>query len=400
MDELGVNYFVHNFVVGSQHSPRGFFNYVPPVYLTDGEHRTLEASMTAVGLMALANSSRQPELIGHARSKYSQAINNVNCALASPTESLKDSTLMSVISLGVFEHYSEHKSWVRHVEGAAALVIARGKDQFASRNSMRMFNQVRADLVVSCLHGTKAIPKEMLELQIEASKYMDTSGAFWQLGIVSTELTNYLYTIRTNKGNISWTELLDKADELELQFKQVVESLTVEEPYTTTRLSDWDPDVIYNGRLDLYQDFWAIRVWNNARCLQMILYEIRCFLLNSVLARDIPPSLQDILKPKLHGTVQQLAALGEDMLASVPQALKCVSTTSGPRSRAALSFHGNVSGGYMLSWSLYMVGKCVVTKKEARKWTIRALQDLGWNIGIPVALELLEDILKIDQWAS
>jgi hypothetical protein len=69
--------------------------------------------MAAVGLVALA--TRQPELVHHAYAKYSEAIRHVNNAIASPTESVKDSTLMSVILLGVFEHVSNFESWVRHV---------------------------------------------------------------------------------------------------------------------------------------------------------------------------------------------------------------------------------------------------------------------------------------------
>ncbi|KAJ5997785.1 hypothetical protein N7522_009445 [Penicillium canescens] len=61
-----------------------------------------------------------------------------NIALVSPVEAVKDSTLMSVISLGVFEHVSNFESWVRHVKGAAALVIARGKSQFSSPTAILM----------------------------------------------------------------------------------------------------------------------------------------------------------------------------------------------------------------------------------------------------------------------
>lgn len=107
---MGVNYFLLDFVSGGRSPSRGYLlNYIPTAsYSADLEHPTLVTSMAAVGLVALA--TQQPELVSHARNKYSEAIRHLNFALASPVEAVKDSTLMSVISLGVFEHISNSES--------------------------------------------------------------------------------------------------------------------------------------------------------------------------------------------------------------------------------------------------------------------------------------------------
>lgn len=399
-DEIGVNFFLRNFVMDGQSPSRGYLDYLPSVYRADGEHPTLVASMAAVGLMALANSTQQSELASRARAKYSEAIRNVSTALASPVESVKDCTLMSVILLGVFEHVSEHESWVRHVQGAAALVVARGRSQFSSPVTIRLFNQVRADLVVVCLHGTKPFPEDMFELQEEAAKHTDTSSPFWLLGVLATRCTNLLMSIRKNTGEVPLSELLEEATVIGRDFQYALRILAIQEPYTTTRESGGDPNIIYNGRLDLYKGSWAIRVWNNSRSLQIILCEILCYLLNKVLATDLAPIIREHRKLKLQETLQTLSKLGDDILATVPQALGFVSSASGPRPSIDLSFHGSVSGAYILTWCLYMVGKCMVTKSETRKWVIRRLQDIGRNTGISIALQLVENIVKLDQWAG
>lgn len=399
-DEIGVNYFLRNFVSG-QSSSRGCLNYIPSVYREDGEHPTLVASMAAVGLVALANSTQQPDLANLARAKYTEAIRNVNAALTSPVESIKDSTLMSVISLGVFEHVSEHKSWVRHVQGAAALVVARGKGQFTSTATILMFNQVRADLVLACVHNEKPFPKDMVELQEEAAKHIDASGAFWLLGTLGTRCADLLMGVRVNTGQIPWPEYLEEATMMEREFQHTAMLLATQEPYTITQNACGAPKLIYNGRVDLYKDAWAIRVWNNLRNLQMIVYEIMLYLLKKILVTDLTltSAARQSLKLKLQMTMQSLSMLGDDILATIPQALEFLSSASNTPS-VDLSFHGSVSGGYILTWCLYMVGKCPATKAETRKWVIQRLQDFGRNMGISVALRLVDDIVKIAQFAD
>ena len=399
-NEIGVNYFLRHFVSGES-SSRGCLNYIPSVYREDGEYLTLVASMAAVGLVALANSTRQPDLANLARAKYTEAIRNVNVALTSPVESIKDSTLMSVISLGVFEHVSEHKSWVRHVQGAAALVVARGKGQFTSTATILMFNQVRADLVLACVHYEKPFPEDMIELQEEAAKHIDASGAFWLLGTLGTRCANLLMGVRANTGQIHWPEYLEEATMMERELQQTVMLLATQEPYTITQNACGTPKLIYNGRVDLYKDTWAIRVWNNLRNLQIIVYEIMLYLLNNILVTDLTltSAVRQSLKLKLRKAMQTLSMLGDDILATIPQALEFLSSASNAPS-VDLSFHGSVSGGYILTWCLYMVGKCPATKAETRKCIIERLQDFGRNMGISIALRLVDDIVKIDQFAD
>ncbi|RLL93201.1 hypothetical protein CFD26_100363 [Aspergillus turcosus] len=399
-DEIGVNFFLRNFVSG-QASSRGCLNYIPSVYRDDGGHPALVASMAAVGLVALANSTRQPELANLARAKYTEAIRNVNTALASPAELVKDSTLMSVISLGVFEHVSEHKSWARHVEGAAALVVARGKGQFTSTATILMFNQVRADLVLACVHGEKPFPKDMIELQEEAAKHTDASGAFWLLGVLGTRCASLLMGVRENTGGIPWSQYLEEATLIEREFQRTLRLLAIQEPYKTTRDYGGAQNLIYSGRVDLYKDTWAIRVWNNLRNLQMIVCEILLYLLERILITDftLTPAAREYLKTKLQMTMHTLSNLSDDILATIPQALEFLSSASDTPS-VDLSFQGSVSGGYILTWCLYMVGKCPATKGETRKWVIQRLQDFGRNMGISVALQLVEHIVKIDHLAD
>ncbi|KAL3459703.1 hypothetical protein BJX64DRAFT_200202 [Aspergillus heterothallicus] len=396
LDDVGVSYFLHNFIRGGHSAAHGYLNYIPIVYSGDGEHPTLVASMAAVGLVALANATRQPELVRHARTRYSEAIQRVNTALSSPVESLKDSILMSIISLGVFEHVSNMQSWARHVQGAAALLVARGKSQFSSTAAILMFSQIRTDLVFVCVHSHQPYPENMLALQEEAMKHVDCSRAIWQLGVLATRHVNLLYGVRKNEGEIPWTYYLEEANTLRRDFQDMLALLAVQEPYTTTRGTDGDPEIFYNGRFDLYESTWAIRVWNNARMLEMVFCNIMYYLLNKVLATDLAPQMRAHVQLELGQTFQVQAKLMDDMLATVPQGLGLISPSVDHCLTADRS-STNVPGGFLLTWCLYTVGQSMVATSTMRQWVARRLRDIGQYAGNAVALQLLDVIVQIDK---
>jgi hypothetical protein len=132
----------------------------------------------------------------------------------------------------------------------------------------------------------------------------------------------------------------------------------------------------------------------------MITCEIQRVLLNNALATDLTPATRECVKLKLKKTMQTLSNLGDDILATVPQSLKCLSSASEPASPVNPSVDGNVSGGYMLTWSLYMVGKSPAAISDARRWIIRLLQDVFMNAGLSIAQEIAEHIKQIDQAAK
>ncbi|CAG8928594.1 unnamed protein product [Penicillium salamii] len=397
LDDIGITFFVNNFVAGGHSSSRGHLNYISNLYGSDGQHPTLVASMAAVGLVALANTARQPGMVSHARAKYSEAIQLVNTALASPVESLHDDILMSIISLGVFENTSNYASWSQHVQGAAALVVTRGKRQFTNPAAILMFNQVRADIVVACVHSNLPFPEDMRELQKEAIKYETASGAFWLLGVLASRHVDLLYKVRQPTAEFHWPELLQEATILQRDFETLFASLAIQEPYTTNFHPGGDPEVVYHGRYDIYHSSWAIRVWNNARMLQMITCNIIYFILTKTLTTSTDPVLRAHAKTGLQGTLQIQSKLENDMLATVPQALGYISSTSQPNSTVDFSSPASVSGSYLLTWVLYTVGQSTVVKSETRRWVIRRLQEIGRNAGLAVALQHHEDIVKLDQ---
>ncbi|VUC23599.1 unnamed protein product [Clonostachys rosea] len=397
LDEIGVNYFLQDFITGGNSPARGYLNYIPAGYSADAEHPTVVASMAAVGLVALA--SRHPELAVHARIKYSEAIRHVNDALASPVESIKDSTLMSVISLGVFEHVSNFESWVRHVKGAAALVVARGKSQFATWPGILMFNQVRADLSTVCIQSVEPFPDDMKQLQAEATKCVDYADAFWSLGVLATRCADLFAGVAAKHKGLSltmpmaWSDYLEESIVLQEDFQSALDVLAIQEPYMAMSKLDRSRDeVSYNGRADVYTTSWSIRLWNNSRMVEIIVCEIICWLIRRILTEDptYPTHDHQRLESKLRYEMQVMSSRVEGIVASVPQGLGLLSMPDADKLQRA-----NVSGGYMLIWNLYAAGKCPVVKHQDRQWIIKQLERISESLGIAMASQLAEDLHNI-----
>lgn len=77
-----------------------------------------------------------------ARKSYGHALRLTNTALRNPDEAPKDTTMLSVLVLGLFEASMDHsprglRAWQQHINGAAELARMRGSAQFKTRPGIK-----------------------------------------------------------------------------------------------------------------------------------------------------------------------------------------------------------------------------------------------------------------------
>jgi Fungal specific transcription factor domain len=145
-------YFFSNFVLDESGVSRGHMAYLPRIYQQDSLNGALSAVISSVGLAALSNVSNDPTLMGKARQKHVSALSLTNAALRDPAIAKEDGTLAAVTLLGMFENityrdFGNMKSWSNHVNGAAALVQLRGRQQLNTGVGRALFLQTRHSLV-------------------------------------------------------------------------------------------------------------------------------------------------------------------------------------------------------------------------------------------------------------
>lgn len=151
-----VHFFLSNWVLlPKQGTNRGYFDFLLPLLRTSPPDSHMSLTFAATALAALANRSspgvNSKGLLPYAAQKYEKALKRTNEALRDPVLAKQDSTLASVLLLGLFEQITSCRSnlmgWGSHVDGAVALIRMRGKKQLRTAVGKGLFITVRTQMV-------------------------------------------------------------------------------------------------------------------------------------------------------------------------------------------------------------------------------------------------------------
>ncbi|MCJ1390213.1 hypothetical protein MMC18_003071 [Xylographa bjoerkii] len=263
--ERATGYFYANYVVGAD----GPWDDI----LDDN----MAASVKALGLAGFSNAAHAPDIMIEAREQYLRAIRLTNAALRSPVDVKKDSTLLAILILGMFETVTGRnqrsiKAWASHVNGAAALLKVRGPQQMTTPGGRRMFAQVTSSLVTTCIQYRLKLPDHILELKNEATKYQEPDDPIWLF-------IDFMITFTNFKASVQHKEITDpsvihaRALELDRLFLSICSNVPPGWEYKII-YTDADPDVIYAGYYHVYHDFLIAQIWNGMRTFRIMLHEI------------------------------------------------------------------------------------------------------------------------------
>ncbi|KAF1994896.1 hypothetical protein P154DRAFT_624337 [Amniculicola lignicola CBS 123094] len=102
IDDLGINFFMKNYV-GAQ-AILSQFDFLPSFYVRDGRSCPyFKDSIKAVGLAGYAKATRRVDLLRTTTKTYISAIREVNKALSDPNSAGRDTTLIAVLLLAMYE---------------------------------------------------------------------------------------------------------------------------------------------------------------------------------------------------------------------------------------------------------------------------------------------------------
>ena len=432
IEERATGFFFSNFVIGVHGPTRGHLDHLENVYNTDDMDDNLLASMKAVGLAGYSHVAHAPQLIKDARQEYMKALRLTNLALRSPKDVKKDSTLLAIMILGIFETVTgcdqrSLNAWAEHINGAAALVKLRGLEQLRTPAGRRMFVQVTSGLLISCIQRRLPLPAHIIELRAEAAKYINTDETAWH--VLDSMIAFADFRSKTRTGEINDPQvILSKALEIDGTLLELFSDVPLGWEYETV-YTDADPDVVFNKSYHVYYDYWIAQLWNAMRTIRILLNEqIREILLRGFSSKP-PLFLGPEYTAQLQISTDVLYELAADILASVPQHLGYVSKrtpqTSTSNSATPASSHQTnlrflwsafaefepalpefshplpwhrhdgtakpmirASGGYFLLWPLFLVGCMDITTDPIRRWVIKNLECVGRSMGIRQALVL------------
>ena len=265
LGERATGYFFSNYVVGAD----GPWDHI----LDDN----MTTSIKALGLAGFSHAAHAPKIMVEAREQYLRAIRLTNAALRSPRDVKKDSTLLSIMILGMFETVTGRnqrsiEAWANHVNGAAALLKVRGPEQMTTPGGRRLFAQVTSSLVTTCLQHQLEVPDHILELRNEGVKFQSTNDPIWRFFEIMILFTNFKAYV--DHGEIQDPSVvLSRALELDGMFLSLSTDIPPGWEYQTIYTMA-NPDVIYAGYYHLYHDFMIAQIWNGIRTFRIMLQEI------------------------------------------------------------------------------------------------------------------------------
>jgi hypothetical protein len=374
------------------------YDLVDDLCRSGDEDEALLASISAVGLASYANSVRGPELLNRARVDYVKALQLTNAALRSPTDVRKDSTLLSVIILSIFEMVAgsnEHslEAWTKHINGASSLIKLRGPNQFQTKAGQRLFMQVTSNLMISCVQRTLPIPEHIIELRRVAERVMITSvWPAWEVSGVIFEFTNFRAAVRDCEI-VGPKAIIECALEIDGKFLAAFADVPSAWRYRTL-YSDHDDELIWNRRYDVYDTHWTAQIWNGMRSCRILLHEIIRDQLLVASTAMMPIFTEEESKERNQQSVLIMLTMQADILASIPSHMP-----SNLHDRPTSLMES--SRGYFVLWPLYMAGVMDLTTQPIKTWVVERLRAIAKQIGIQqanVLAAIIEEHKYVAAW--
>jgi len=145
------------------------------MYRQDAINDTLTACLIATGLANYAIRTKSSQMMGLARKKHAAALHKLNTALKHPTVALKDTILVSIMVLGVFEALAglgqlSLKGWIEHINGCMAMLKLRGRAQLSNPVSIEIFIHVSGHLQLSCMQREVPMDPKLVSMAQRTSR--------------------------------------------------------------------------------------------------------------------------------------------------------------------------------------------------------------------------------------
>lgn len=147
-------HFLSNYVlIPRQGNGRGFLEYLIPLLRAEEVAPQFKAAFDACAMASFANTRGDKLLVERALRIHSKALGAINVALNNPDTIKQDSTLASILLLGLFENITTRSlgmlAWGPHIRAAIQLVRKRGRKQLRTKIGVALFIAVRTQMVGS-----------------------------------------------------------------------------------------------------------------------------------------------------------------------------------------------------------------------------------------------------------
>ncbi|KAI9373098.1 hypothetical protein BJX61DRAFT_403394 [Aspergillus egyptiacus] len=358
------------------------------------------AALVSVGTAMLSRVRRSEELKIAAAQEYGHALKLLVRAVCNEKESRANQTLSAVLLLAIFEVITSRsiksiEKWTNHIYGAATLLELRGPEQLQSEDGLKLFVQLRFQIIISCLQRGMRVPQSLLECTKIAMYLRPQIDAYCdRLICIAGRLSNLRADINTRVLTDA-NEILSRAYAIEAELLAWVAAGPPDFLYTTYECSSVEQWVRifgnkpfpYNKQYHVYTDLWICHTWNQYRCSRIVVCEIILSCLRRLSAASPTMAMSKELQnhcARIRNVTRELAG---DICASAAFHL---GVEGSPAAEFAVPTNYCYVGGMLLLWPLTLAGGTEPKDHPLREWTRHCLRLIGHNIGIDQALALIE----------
>ncbi|TGO49997.1 hypothetical protein BCON_0194g00070 [Botryotinia convoluta] len=408
IDQQATCFFLSNFVLLPRgHTAKGNLDFLIPLVYASSRETSLVLALNAVALVAFANQPNARKLLPLADRQYVTALNQINNDLQDVQKAKEDATLAAVFLLSFYELMSSHpmslSGWESHINGAVALVKARGKSQLDTKIGRSLFDAVRTHMTVECISRSKDV-KEGIDWWTSFASEDKVQHDVSVLNLKVADLRAETHRICTLEGHT--TENIEKilnhmkkAERIEKEYVDWYSNLPEE---WTPKVAAWVDDTVekdlestacYPGRVDVYGELWMATTHNIVRAS-------RLFILTTILRCTawITADLDYKLTPEYVKVSRQASVLIEDIVSSIPFFFGWKAPdTEFPITENSYFPCGNdskVSGkGVMGVWAIWPVFAAAASDfatSSQRLWLRGLLKYIAEHLGIRQAEMLLQ----------
>lgn len=362
----------------------------------------LRSVVMALGLISAPSIRRDRSIQQLALQKHWHALTLTNKALSDPLTAVRDSTLMTVILLQLYEALtwsdaSSLKNWTAHVDGAATLLKLRGAEQFKSPIGLAMFTYIKQRTISGCLRQSKAVPVHLIRLGRISRRYQTADELqATNLTEIVTEYCHFRHELR-QKQLVEPDAIVKRLIQLDCKLLNWERNLP--NSYRWQRVHVPNTTVILEGKFDVYTRRWAAAVWNKYRDLRIFINQK----LRSYLALASSAGTRDTAD-RVSALQRTIRTLSSDLCASVPFIMMPQSSWSDPcdtESNNSPSLHTKKPGEMdsdrptpveqvdvnAIAWVLYPIAEDRYNPPEMRQWVLDVLRRLAADGGSSLSRE-------------
>ena len=334
LEERATCHFVSQYFVGIQAPSRDILDNLSLLYKSNAVDENLFTAIRAVSFASYGHLTHSSELADASRYQYTKAISFTNAALRSDVHATKDSTLMSIMILGMYEiltgcNQRSLEAWIEHIRGSSALLKLRGHDQLKTPAGRRLFTQATTGILTGCVQLNVPVPKHIMEMVKKMPELMDIKDDFVDIAfaIHLAMLDVNQFRAAVEKGTISDPHtILGKALVLDQRLSSVYENTPLEFQFHVLRAAPAS-DVAFQGYYHVYFDLLTANLWNALRVFRTLLHQkIRETLLQGFSSRP-PVFTMPEHTAQFQASTDICFKLQVDILCSVPQHLGYVKST-------------------------------------------------------------------------